>query len=628
MNTTEVNIPLNQLTVSEQNVRNIATDKDADNSLKASLKAHGLLQNLIVHKLGDSLYGVDAGKRRVTQLQELAEEGFYAEDMPVSCLLLEDATTAIEVSLIENQMRADMHIADEIDAYTKLVADGSTASEIAVRFGKAERTVEQRLRLGNVSPVIRESFREGKTTLEVLMAFGMTSDQNLQERIWKGFVENGGYLNAYNVKRMLTEERIQGDSKIGKFVGVEEYERDGGRVTRDLFAKDDASGIWLDEPDRVYRLAEKKLEQAASELADSWHWVDYTIEFGWEELSKYHKVYPELGELTPAEEAERERLNARRDEIEEAFDGDPDDEDNPINDEWNQILDRLNELWRLPRTRQTFTEEQQSYAGVMISVDHDGTFDYDYGLVKPEDMPEGEGKGRSSSGSSYQDREKKVREKAGYSKKLMDEMRIERTKIVRSHLATNYDEAFDLLLFQMARELFGVPRYYSTSLDVNLFAVGNKYYFLDSFERDTLNLTWADHKEDGQAFAKIQKLSAEDKQALFAACVAATLKGQLTIDLEQRTETEAVIGNLGIDFAEAFRPTVENLWGRQSKKQLLTIAEKVLGKKWVEAHKGDKKGDLAEAMEAAFAVGDDMPEHLTAARRKKALEWTPDGFTA
>lgn len=91
-------------------------------------------------------------------------------------------------------------------------------------------------------------------------------------------------------------------------------------------------------------------------------------------------------------------------------------------------------------------------------------------------------------------------------------------------------------------------------------------------------------------------------------------------------EVEAVVDDLGIDFATGFRPTVDNFWGRLTKGRILEIAEDVLGTEWVDAHSGDKKAALAKAMEVAFAAGDDVPEDVTPEGREAALAWTPSGF--
>ena len=45
-----------------------------------------------------------------------------------------------------------------------------------------------------------------------------------------------------------------------------------------------------------------------------------------------------------------------------------------------------------------------------------------------------------------------------------------------------------------------------------------------------------------------------DKQTLFAACVARTVKGQLAFEPQARPELEATVARLDIDFAKHVRP--------------------------------------------------------------------------
>ncbi|MCY4580787.1 MAG: ParB N-terminal domain-containing protein [Chloroflexi bacterium] len=621
-NTTEISVPLNRLKISAANVRQTAADPDSDAELKASLASVGLLQNLVVHKdeENEGWYEVDAGRRRTTLMQELAAEGVFSEEYPVHCLLMEDASHAVEVSLIENAMREDMHPADQVEAFAKLVHEGSTASEIAVLFGMSERAVEQRLRLGNVSPMLLQAYREGETSLDTLKAFSLTSDQKLQEEIWNNMHETRSYVSDYNVRAVLLEDNIKGSSRVAEFVGVEEYEKAGGRVTRDLFAEEDNRGIWLEDPQILYDLADRKLAAIAEELKDSWKWVEFEIEFGYEQEGKFNKVFPVKGKLTADEKAEEGRLQARRHEL---LQGESSEETRA---EYNSVIDRMEELRKLKVSRDAYTDDQLEIAGCVVTIDYAGKAKVIEGLVRPGDMPKGRSK--SSVSVTYRDPEKAVREKAGYSKKLMDEMRIERTKIVRSHLSGAFAGAFDLLLFQMARDVFSVERYFSHSLDVELFRFGGSNGATASIDVDKLPLDWTKETDDGAAFEKMRKLSKKKKEALFAACVAATYKGQLTIDTGLSPEVEAVVDDLSIDFTKDFRPTVENFWGRLTKGRMLELAEETLGVEWTDAHSDNKKVALAAAMERAFAAGDEVPEGVTPEGRAAALAWTPDGFVA
>jgi ParB family chromosome partitioning protein len=77
------NISLSQLVLSSSNVRKTAASAAEDVALEASIRAHGILQNLIVHPTpidGKGGYKVVAGGRRLKILQKLAAEGAIAAD--------------------------------------------------------------------------------------------------------------------------------------------------------------------------------------------------------------------------------------------------------------------------------------------------------------------------------------------------------------------------------------------------------------------------------------------------------------------------------------------------------------------------------------------------------------------
>ena len=121
-----------------------------------------------------------------------------------------------------------MHPADQVEAFAGLAEDGATVADIAARFGVAERLVEQRLRLGNAAPVLLEAYREGGIDLEVLTAFAVTADRDRQIAVWEQVKEQGYRPGAWQIKRMLTEDRVAARTAIARFVGIEAYEAAGG----------------------------------------------------------------------------------------------------------------------------------------------------------------------------------------------------------------------------------------------------------------------------------------------------------------------------------------------------------------------------------------------------------------
>ena len=87
--TTMTTVPLSKLTASSANVRRVESEAGLT-ELCASIKAHGLLQNLTVRKGNKGKYEVVAGARRLAALRALAnqpESGFdKASLIPVHVL--------------------------------------------------------------------------------------------------------------------------------------------------------------------------------------------------------------------------------------------------------------------------------------------------------------------------------------------------------------------------------------------------------------------------------------------------------------------------------------------------------------------------------------------------------------
>ena len=318
-------IPLSRLSLAPENVRKTPPDPQADVQLKALIAALGLLVNLNVRpdepgEDGGERYAVVAGGRRLKALQELAAEGAIGPDHPVPCQMKRDGVEPREISLAENVGRCAMHPADQVVAFSELVKARQSVSSIAARFGLSERLVEQRLRLGKAAPELLDAYRADRIDLEVLKAFAVTTDRERQLAVWEQVSAQGYRPAAWQVKRLLTEERVPGASAIARFVGVEAYEAAGGTVMRDLFARDDESGVWFEDPVLLEKLAMAKLQAAAEELGTRWKWAVPMIEVEWSDTARYGRIEPQPGAPTDEESAEIEKLEARQAELAELGD--------------------------------------------------------------------------------------------------------------------------------------------------------------------------------------------------------------------------------------------------------------------------------------------------------------------
>ncbi len=618
-------------------------------------------------------YAVVAGGRRLKALQELAAEGALDADHPVPCQIRSGAVETAEISLVENVGRCAMHPADQVVAFSELADAGRSVGAIAARFGLSERLVEQRLRLGNAAPELLDAYRAGEIDLEALKAFAVTADRERQMAVWEQVSAQGYRPSAAQVKRRLTEERVPGGTAIARFVGVDAYEAAGGTVMRDLFADEHEHGVWFEDPVLLEKLALAKLQAAADELSTRWKWAVAMIEATWDDTARYGRIEPQPGVATDEEQAEIEKLEARQAELAELDDHEWTEEQVA---EAEAIEARLDEIEGAVEARAVFRREDFAMAGCIVTVGRDGSLQVIAGLVKPEDLPKPAetGDAATQAGNGHdpdavthgvqtaghgdhtaapsvnpsvstptappRDRDSEARKEAGVGIGLADDLRAIRTALVKAKLSGDFGAAFDLALFQIGRAVFA-PGYHDHALDIAVKETPdrpnirmNDEDFADWSpgeamleDRSHLSLDWLTIEDAGESFAALRSLSPADKKALFAACVARTVKGQLAFEPDARPELEATVARLDIDFAQHVRPTAAMLWSRIPKARVLDIARTVFSLPWASARSKYKKPALAEAMEQAFAAGD-PPVGVSAAMHARALAWTPPGFAA
>ena len=319
-------VPLSRLALAPENVRKTPADPVTEAEMKASIATHGLLENLVVRMDGPAdagAYAVIAGGPPACGHEGLGR-GRHDRRRPPGALpgRRRSGDTAGELSLAENIVRIAMHPADQVIAFSKLADAGLSVGSIAARFGTAERLVEQRLRLGNVAPELLDAYRDHEIDLEVLKAFSVTPDHARQMAAWEQVAGQGYRPSAWQVKRLLTEERIPGTSAVARFVGIEPYEAAGGKVLRDLFSNDDDSAVWFDDPALLNNLAMENLRVFKDELATRWKWATAIVEVDWNTTARYGRIYPEPAERTPEEQAEIGKLEARQSELAELDDDD------------------------------------------------------------------------------------------------------------------------------------------------------------------------------------------------------------------------------------------------------------------------------------------------------------------
>lgn len=131
--------------------------------LAASIRNHGILQPLIVRYdpgSADPPYRVVCGHRRLAAARLAGEAA-----VPVRILEL-TPDQALELQLVENLQRADIHPLEEADCFVVLSRRHEmSAATIAEKVGKSEGYVLRRMKLAGLPAAARKAFRDGKLSL-------------------------------------------------------------------------------------------------------------------------------------------------------------------------------------------------------------------------------------------------------------------------------------------------------------------------------------------------------------------------------------------------------------------------------------------------------------------------------
>lgn len=123
--------------------------------LATSIKEHGVIQPIVVRKIGDK-YEIIAGERRYKASMMAGKK-----TIPAIVANLDDAESA-EIALIENVQRQDLTPIEEAISYRKILDMGYTQAKLADKLGNKQSTIANKLRLLNLEEEVQEALLEEK----------------------------------------------------------------------------------------------------------------------------------------------------------------------------------------------------------------------------------------------------------------------------------------------------------------------------------------------------------------------------------------------------------------------------------------------------------------------------------
>jgi ParB family chromosome partitioning protein len=218
------------------------------------------------------------------------------------------------------------------------------------------------------------------------------------------------------------------------------------------------------------------------------------------------------------------------------------------------------------------------------------------------------------------------------SRRLADELAIQRRDILAVHVEADPAFALDLAIFLMADR---AERHWGEKCGSSLSARAPDDPVHDFHAPEAaatiaraesagqLDRSWAEHPTRGERFDAFRSLSDDSRAAWLGHCVAQTLEASIGTAGERSCAFHDHLGEqLGIETERWWRPTGANYFDRVPKSLSLAALGQVGGPALAERYSRAKKAELAQACERIFS-GDIIAE---AEVKAAALAWVPEAM--
>jgi|GEM_PF-184185 len=616
-------VPFSQLALSPLNVRKAEPDTAKLQELADSIKAVGVLHNLIVHRLPDGQLGAAAGGRRFRAMNLLLNAGAIAPDYAVPVKTVSDDMAEV-ISAVENFQHESMHPADQIKVFANISASGKTAAEIGALMGYSTKHVQKFLRLAGMAPALLEELADDKINVDQLQALSASEDHERQLSTWN---------NAYGIYRSpkeLRSEVLRGEvaaegNRLLEFVGCDAYEKAGGGFRFDLFTDQG----FINDAVLLQTLTRQKLAEVADGIAqaEGWKWsegrTDSIGNYG-DDAQKYLLLNLPDGELTAEERARFDALEKQLHMLSEQDDAEDADQD-ALEKAADALQVEMSTIEKAAENR-AWTDDVRANGGVVASL-RGSVISVRRGVMLRSDIPEVEKKAgvnqHLSSIRTEGDTEGSAQPKP-LSAVLVKSLSCERTLAVQAALAEQPQMALVIFVHDCLKSTFDHRSYSLSTLKVTLHA--KTRLMLDNAPTSADSLAMQHLSAMHDAWQKLLPedwhkswdwLLTWDTQALINVmgyCLAKTLDGasERLSDKDGKAgkDLEPVEKLLGFTLRDWWQPTKANFFGRISKE---LIADS-LSQAGLDGASRDvlkmKKGDAAELAEDKILLTSWVPDCL------------------
>ena len=177
-------------------------DEEALEELAASITEVGLLQPVVVRKLGGGNYELVMGERRWRASQRAG-----LEFIPAIVRETPD-TDMLRDALLENLHRQQLDPLEEAAAYQQLLDDfGATHEQLAQKIGRSRPHISNTLRLLNLPPAVQKRLAAGVISAGHARALLSLDDPRAQESLAQRIVAEG--LSVRSVEEIVSVRAVE-----------------------------------------------------------------------------------------------------------------------------------------------------------------------------------------------------------------------------------------------------------------------------------------------------------------------------------------------------------------------------------------------------------------------------------
>lgn len=183
----------------------LSFDEQGLNELAESIRQHGIIQPLVLRKIGDK-YEIIAGERRykASYIAGLTK-------VPAVIIDLNDNESA-EVAIVENIQRKDLSPIEEAKSYKKLLDRGYlTQDQLASRMGKNQSTVSNKLRLLNLDEKVQDALLNNKISERHARSLLKLDNKEEQKEVLDEIIEKR--LNVRDTEDLINR-KLNGEEEI------------------------------------------------------------------------------------------------------------------------------------------------------------------------------------------------------------------------------------------------------------------------------------------------------------------------------------------------------------------------------------------------------------------------------